>query len=163
MGYDQYHFPVPGASTGGFKPVLDDSSCHFSVSHPVPLAGTQLHCLPSSSSTAKKPSLTLQGLEFGLIYQHQSLFVRMSYGLSLLRDFQEVVLYTANTLALPTALLTPIPPPFITVNLPIPPDPLAAQRGHFGMQMGKTGIELPAWLEDNRSTPQPHSCRAGSV
>lgn len=32
----------------------------------------------------QKPSLTLQRLEFGLIYRHQSLFVWMSYGLTLL-------------------------------------------------------------------------------
>lgn len=81
-------------------------------------------CLHQTSP--QKPSLTLQRLEFGLIYRHQSLFVWMSYGLTLLvcsfvvitkahtvtvklplnchtttilfqKDFQEEALDTANT------------------------------------------------------------------
>lgn len=90
-----------------------------------PLLGVQLHCLPSSSYTAEAKSHP-SGLEFGLIYRHQSLFVRMSYGLTLLvcsfvvitkaitvtgklplnwhtatslfqKDIEEVALYTATT------------------------------------------------------------------
>lgn len=106
-----------------------------------PLISIQLHCLPSSSETTKAvphPS----GVGVRLIYWHQSLFVWMSYGLTLLvcsfvgitkadtvtgelalnchtatsllkQDFQEVALYTANA---PASQQTPP-----TVNLPIPP------------------------------------------
>lgn len=98
----------------------------------------------------QKPSLTLQRLELGLIYRHQSLFVWMSYGLTLLvcsfvvitkantvtgklplnchttailfhKDFLEKALDTPNT---PVSQQPHIPPP--TVNLPIPLDPLAS-------------------------------------
>lgn len=44
----------------------------------------------------QKPSLTLQRLELGLIYRHQSLFVWMSYGLTLL-VCSFVVITKANT------------------------------------------------------------------
>lgn len=101
----------------------------------------------------QKPSLTLQRLEFGLIYGHQSLFVWMSYGLTLLvcsfvvitkahtvtgkrplnchittilfhKDFQEEALDTANT---PVSQQPHLPP---TVNLPIPLDPLASTESN---------------------------------
>lgn len=127
----------------------DEAPRHFPVSCPVlSSAYSCIVCLHQAAP--QKPSLTLQGLEFGLIYRHQSLFVWMSYGLSLLvcsfvvitkahtvtgklplnchtatslfqRDFQEVALYTANT-PFPNSLTCPQ-----TVNLPIPLDPLAAQ------------------------------------
>lgn len=104
--------------------VLDETSCHFPVSCPVlPAAYSCIVCL--HRAVLQKPSLTLQGLEFSLIYRHQSLFVWMSYGLTLLvcsfvvitkastvtgnlprnchtanslfhKGFQEVALHTAN-------------------------------------------------------------------
>lgn len=104
---------------------LDKTSRHFPVSCPIlSSAYSCIVCL--HQATPQKPSLTLQGLEFGLIYRHQSLFVWMSYGLTLLvcsfvvitkahrvtgkpplnchtaislfqKDFQEVALYIANT------------------------------------------------------------------
>lgn len=94
---------------------------------PVPSLLSAFSCIVCLHQTSpQKPSLTLQRLEFGLIYRHQSLFVWMSYGLTLLvcsfvvitkthtvtaklplnchtttilfhKDFQEEALDTANT------------------------------------------------------------------
>lgn len=56
---------------------------NFPVSCPILLSAFScIVCL--HQVTPHKPSLTLQRLEFGLIYRHQSLFVWMSYGLTLL-------------------------------------------------------------------------------
>lgn len=94
---------------------------------PVPSLLSAFSCIVCLHQTSpQKPSLTPQRLEFGLIYRHQSLFVWMSYGLTLLvcsfvvitkahtvtaklplnchtttilfhKDFQEEALDTANT------------------------------------------------------------------
>lgn len=121
---------------------------NFPVSCPILLSAFScIVCL--HRVTPHKPSLTLQRLEFGLIYRHQSLFVWMSYGLTLLvcsfvvitkahtvtgklplnchtttilfhKDLHEESLDTANT---PVSQQPHIPP---TVNLSIPLDPLAS-------------------------------------
>ena len=153
MGYDQ--FPSSVHRLEVLKPLSDDQSCHFSASPPGPLARLTAALFAFIKLHRKKPSLTLQGLEFGLIYQHQGLFVRMSYGLSLLVcSFVVITKSSAVTGKLPpNCHKAPFfvserlsgggslhskhpPPPFITVNLPIPPDPLAAQRGQTKKRPG---------------------------
>lgn len=72
--------------TGSFTPSLGPNFLPlFFSSFPSLLFSPPHSCIVCLHQAApQNPSLTLRGMEFGLIYQHLSLFVWMSYGPSLL-------------------------------------------------------------------------------
>lgn len=72
---------------GSFTPAFISFRMKHFATFPVsfPILSSAYSCIVCLHQAApQKPSLTLWGLVFGLIYRHQSLFVWMSYGLTLL-------------------------------------------------------------------------------
>lgn len=72
---------------GSFTPAFISFWMKHFATFPVsfPILSSAYSCIVCLHQAApQKPSLTLWGLVFGLIYRHQSLFVWMSYGLTLL-------------------------------------------------------------------------------